>query len=67
MCVAHPFLPAPTRLAEEQVRGSACVWCGEQLTTGAVVDYGARPDPADPGVRWYPRACQSCAQTRSCS
>ncbi|MGA5576410.1 hypothetical protein ACPCK9_16410 [Streptomyces koyangensis] len=45
MRLAHPAFPAPTRLTEEQVRGSACVWCGEQLTTGAVVDYGARPDP----------------------
>ncbi|WP_436735978.1 hypothetical protein [Streptomyces sp. BBFR102] len=58
-------LPQPTTLANEQLRGAACVWCGERLDTAMAVDLGARPDPAYSGVRWYPRACPACAEARS--
>ena len=55
-------LPALDTLSDAQLRGAACVWCGGLLLTTAAVDLGARPDPAWPGARWYPRACPGCAE-----
>ncbi|MFI0032031.1 hypothetical protein ACH4M8_22390 [Streptomyces albidoflavus] len=58
-------LPQPTALSNAQLRGAACVWCGERLDTATAVDLGVQPDPQYPGVRWYPRACPACAAGRS--
>ncbi|MEQ4196026.1 hypothetical protein [Streptomyces sp. YIM 103828] len=58
-------LPAPTTLSDAQLRGTACVWCGSQLTTTTAVDLGIRPDPQFPWASWFPRACPPCHRART--
>ncbi|MCX5407536.1 hypothetical protein OHA37_27190 [Streptomyces sp. NBC_00335] len=53
----HP-LPALSTLTEQQVRGTACVYCGIHLDNGDAVDLGERPiSRAGQRSRWFPRAC----------
>lgn len=58
-------LPPPADLANEQLRGTACVWCAEPIVATTAVGYGVWPDLRYPGVSWYPRACPACAEARS--
>jgi hypothetical protein len=47
-----------SELSEEQVRGSACVFCSVRLDNGDAVDLGERPAArAGQNIRWFPRAC----------
>ena len=51
-------LPPLAELSEQQVRGTACVYCGIHLGDGPAVDLGERhAQIADLRVRWFPRAC----------
>ncbi|MFB6805509.1 hypothetical protein [Streptomyces sp. NPDC056387] len=53
-----PPLPPVGDLSEQQVRGTACVYCGIHLGAGPAVDLGERiAQLADLRVRWFPRAC----------
>lgn len=59
---AQRALPDPTKLAESQVRGAACVWCAADLTQEPFqADLGQQPYPG-PGPRsyWFPRSCLQC-------
>lgn len=51
-------LPAMSELSEQQVRGSACVYCAVRLDNGDAVDLGERHvTRAGQPIRWFPRAC----------
>ncbi|MFF3620090.1 hypothetical protein [Streptomyces sp. NPDC002467] len=51
-------LPPLSELSEQQVRGSACVFCGIHLDNETAVDLGERrAGRAGATVRWFPRAC----------
>ncbi|MGW0736970.1 hypothetical protein [Streptomyces sp. NPDC002851] len=50
-------------LSEQQVRGTACVWCGVILDNRTAVNLGQRPlHRLDLVVSWFPRACPSCGK-----
>ncbi|WP_030300460.1 hypothetical protein [Streptomyces katrae] len=52
-------LPPVGDLSEQQVRGTACVYCGIHLGAGPAVDLGEQlARVADLAVRWFPRACR---------
>lgn len=51
-------LPPMSELSEQQVRGSACVYCAVRLDNGDAVDLGERRvNRAGDTARWFPRAC----------
>ncbi|MFJ9128957.1 hypothetical protein ACIRJS_33130 [Streptomyces sp. NPDC102340] len=50
-------VPPISELAESQLCGRCCVWCGCALTVGRIVDLGER---AEGGRRLFPRACRIC-------
>ncbi|WP_411102417.1 hypothetical protein [Streptomyces sp. cmx-4-9] len=51
-------LPPISDLTEQQVRGTACVWCGVCLDNASAVDLGERRTRrAGMLLRWFPRAC----------
>lgn len=51
-------LPSISDLTEQQVRGTACVWCGVHLDNASAVDLGERRTRRAGEVqRWFPRAC----------
>ncbi|MFD5266767.1 hypothetical protein [Streptomyces sp. NPDC058335] len=51
-------LPPLDGLAEEQLRGAACVWCGAGLTTDSAVDLGERRHKRlDGHYSTFPRGC----------
>lgn len=53
-----PPLPPVADLSEQQVRGTACVYCGIHLGPTAV-DLGERTaGRAGERVAWFPRACR---------
>ncbi|MFF9284880.1 hypothetical protein [Streptomyces griseosporeus] len=63
--VAALMLPEPVGLTEDQLRGAACVWCGERLTIETAIDLGEHTaqsgaNSRDLGGRWYPRSCRPC-------
>lgn len=52
-------LPPMSELSEQQVRGTACVYCGVCLDNGTAVDLGQqRAGRADRVQWWFPRACR---------
>ncbi|NUR04341.1 MAG: hypothetical protein HOY79_49910 [Streptomyces sp.] len=54
-------LPALEGLTTEQVRGAACIWRGEPLTTDTAVDLGERRHKRlDGRYSTFPRACHRC-------
>ncbi|MFJ4712734.1 hypothetical protein [Streptomyces sp. NPDC088785] len=57
----HPTITVPHvgEMAEGQLRGHLCVWCGQGLRPDASVDLGPRIGEDD--HRWYPRSCPACA------
>lgn len=66
---ALALLPLPDlgELSEEQVRGAICVWGGEALSGGSVVDLKPRRHRLlDGHFDTFPRACRPCivAQAR---
>ena len=62
MSSTRPALPPVGRLTEQQVRGTACVYCGVRLDDATAVALGPRRlRRLDMVVRWFPRACQGCA------
>lgn len=63
---AVSLLPLPTlgKLTPEQIRGTACIWGGEPLSTETAVDLGERTGQRDgQPLRWFPRACRRDVQT----
>lgn len=57
-------LPGLDGLSEQQIRGTACIWGGETLTTAAAVDLGERvTQRGGQSLRWFPRACRRDVQT----
>ncbi|MFF7452082.1 MULTISPECIES: hypothetical protein [unclassified Streptomyces] len=59
-------LPEPGPLAEAQVRGQNCVWCGITLVTETAVDLGPRRKTAlDGSYDWFPRGCKTCTGPRA--
>ncbi|MFE9608075.1 hypothetical protein [Streptomyces sp. NPDC006012] len=63
-------LPALDALADDRVRGAACLWCGERLTGESAVDLGRRRSPLTgsssvSGMTWFPRACRACVADRA--
>jgi len=58
-------LPSVTGLSEQQVRGTACVWCGVILDDTAV-DFGAQKAQfAGSETSWFPRGCGRCVADRA--
>lgn len=59
-----PPLPPIGDLSEQQVRGTACVFCGVTLDNGDAVNLGERT-VRQAGVlrRWFPRACRQDGST----
>lgn len=54
-------LPALDGLTTEQVRGAACIWRGEPLTTDTAVDLGERRHKRlDGRYSTFPRGCHRC-------
>lgn len=54
-----PPLPPVGDLSEQQVRGTACVYCGIHLDNATAVDLGERTArQAGSPRRWFPRACR---------
>ncbi|MFE6284333.1 hypothetical protein [Streptomyces sp. NPDC057877] len=53
-------LPRVQLLADLQLRGVTCVWCGVAVMAGDVHDLGPRPRPG--GGQWFPRGCTRCVQ-----
>lgn len=58
-------LPDVASMTDDQTRGAACVWGGEQLQTRTAIDLGERLEPMSgstslTGVRLFPRACGLC-------
>ncbi|MER5184492.1 hypothetical protein ABT009_40305 [Streptomyces sp. NPDC002896] len=52
-------------LSEQQVRGTACVWCAVTLNNGTAVDLGPQAvRRLDGRIFWFPRACPTCALNR---
>ena len=62
-------LPALDELAEQQVRGTACVWNARHpLTNGTAVDLGPRQAArAGQPLTWFPRACRPCVHDQAYS
>jgi hypothetical protein len=57
-CGSHLKLPPMSELSEQQVRGTACVYCGIHLDNADAIDLGERrASRAGIAVRWFPRAC----------
>lgn len=57
-------LPNFDGLSELQIRGTACIWGGETLTTTVAVDLGERvTQRGGQPLRWFPRACRRDVQT----
>lgn len=51
-------LPPLSTLSDQQVRGTACVYCGICLDNATAIDLGEqRAGRAGASVRWFPRAC----------
>lgn len=60
----EPSLSPPSRLTEQQVRGTACLRCGVVLDNGTAVDLGERyMTRAGQRVRWFPRTCPQHGET----
>jgi hypothetical protein len=55
-------LPKIDLLADLQMRGVTCVWCGTSLTPQNARDLGPRPRPGGE-ARWFPRGCTRCVRT----
>jgi hypothetical protein len=50
-------------LAEAQVRGASCVWCGVVLSNGTAFELGPRQLRFfSTKVNWFPRCCPACAK-----
>nr|WP_240981178.1 hypothetical protein [Streptomyces sp. N502] len=57
-------LPSLDGLTEQQVRGTACVWCETSITTATAVDLGQRRHRRlDGHYSTFPRACALCVRT----
>lgn len=46
-----------SELSEQQIRGTACVYCAVRLDNGDAVDLGERRTNRGGTTRWFPRAC----------
>ncbi|MFI1371365.1 hypothetical protein ACH4UY_05045 [Streptomyces longwoodensis] len=56
-------LPPLAGLAEDQVRGAACVWCATALSTDTAVNLGGRRHRRlDGAYSTFPRACRPCTR-----
>ncbi|MFH9822995.1 hypothetical protein [Streptomyces bobili] len=54
------MLPPLDGLSEEQLRGAACIWCSEGLTTDTAVDLGERRHRRlDGHYSTFPRGCRT--------
>ena len=54
-------LPDHNSLSQQQVRGTACVWCGVALAPDTAVDLGERRIRVlDDHVTTFPRGCRQC-------
>lgn len=57
-------LPRMFELSEQQIRGTACVYCAVRLDNGDAVDLGERrTNRAGSVIRWFPRACPQHGET----
>ncbi|MCX4993872.1 hypothetical protein [Streptomyces longwoodensis] len=56
-------LPPLDDLTENQVRGTACVWCATSLSVVTAVDLGERRHKRlDGSYSTFPRACRPCTR-----
>ncbi|MEU3507976.1 hypothetical protein ABZ733_08590 [Streptomyces longwoodensis] len=56
-------LPPLDDLTEDQVRGTACVWCATGLSMDTAVDLGERRHKRlDGSYSTFPRACRPCTR-----
>ncbi|MFF6829661.1 hypothetical protein [Streptomyces longwoodensis] len=54
-------LPSLDALAEDQVRGATCIWCGTELSADTAVNLGGRRHKRlDGAYTTFPRACRPC-------
>ncbi|MFJ9038035.1 hypothetical protein ACIRF8_15750 [Streptomyces sp. NPDC102406] len=56
--MATQHLPRTGGLTEDQLRGRACVWCGDHLDNATAVDLGPQIlTQLGHQAHWFPRAC----------